>query len=40
MNSTQIELAEQQESRNSYASVSNHSPSFIDLDNQFETENK
>jgi len=38
MDSTQIELAEQQESRNSYASISNYTPSFDETANQFETE--
>jgi hypothetical protein len=39
MDSIQIELNEQQESRNSYASMANHSPSFSETANQFEIEN-
>jgi hypothetical protein len=40
MDSIQIELNEQQESRISYASMANYSPSFNETANQFETEIK
>lgn len=36
MDSIQSELNEQQESRNSYVSMANHSPSFRETANQFE----
>ena len=39
MDSIQIELNEQQESRNYYASMANHSPSFDETADQFEIEN-
>jgi hypothetical protein len=40
MDSIQSELNEQQESRNSYVSMANYSPSFSEAANQFENEIK